>query len=395
MLPSTGPLRLRLSLLVRTLVALSIVGTFTVAVAAVVSFFGAMLMAIVLSYLTRGVELLATAPRLSVIVPISASVLTLVSFAGLIGLPVWWLGFSSRTNKPFRSQFPRLAAVVIALWFGCLYVALVEGSVVLTRVVSSAIGATLVGVAFALVVGAITAVWATIGAAHREVGRLREQLLADSDLAAESHPALVETTNRLALQADVPSPTLRISDSERPESFTLGTGADAVIVVSTGLLAVLSESEVTAVVAHEVSHLANADSRIMDTVLVPVLMADDLIDDNPRDPGDEFWNLWLRLLKRYGQFGVAILSRGREWSADAGAAALTGSPATLASALATLSETRQTPATDLREWEQSTTALDILPPADREQATGPFRTHPSTAARIERLQRQVADAERQ
>jgi heat shock protein HtpX len=283
---------------------------------------------------------------------------------------------------------------VIALSVGCLYVVVVEASVALTRLFFSSTVPVLGVVLLVLACGGILAVWSTVGAARREVGQLRDQLLADSEPAAEMRSALVETTGRLAQQVGVPSPTLRVTDTDRPESFTLGTGSEAVVVVSTGLCEALTEAELTAVLAHEVSHLANADSRLMDVVLVPVLMADELIDDDPHDFRDEFWNLWVRLLKLYGQFGVAILSRGREWSADAGAVALTGSPAALASALSTLSEQRQTPSTDLRDWEQSVGALDILPPSDREHATGPFRTHPSTEKRIDRLRQQVVDAER-
>jgi heat shock protein HtpX len=218
-------------------------------------------------------------------------------------------------------------------------------------------------------------------------------LFANSYPAESTHPELVDTTERIELQADVPSPALRITESGRPESFALGGGADAVIVVSTGLCAVLSDDELTAVLAHEVSHLANADSRIMGAVLVPVLIADEPFDPDS-DDDDERVDTGYKRLKRYGQFGVAILSRGREWYADGGAVALTGSPAALASALERLDSERQKPTTDLRDWEASITALDILPPSDWEHATGPFRTHPSTEKRIERLQRQVVDAER-
>lgn len=47
----------------------------------------------------------------------------------------------------------------------------------------------------------------------------------------------------------------------------------------------------------------------------------------------------------------------------------------------------------LRQWEGSIAAIDILPPVEDEY-TGPFRTHPPTEKRIERLQRLAACAER-
>ncbi len=155
------------------------------------------------------------------------------------------------------------------------------------------------------------------------------------------------------------------------------------------MLNALTRAEFEAVVAHEISHLVNGDSRLLTAALTPVLIADDLIDTEPNDFGDVLLNGWFRAWKRYGQFGVAVLSRGREWSADAGAAALTGSPAALASALETLAERRAKPTTDLREWEQSVATMDILPPADPSLDAGPFRTHPSTGDRITALRGRV------
>jgi len=408
---STTPLRLRLSLWSRTLVALCVVLTFTLAVTAVVSVFGAIMMAFLIGYLFRAVEVFAAAPRLSAILPASPEAVAVVSIAGVCVLPAVVLGVSLSTKQEFSDQetmqhvasthqslstkqgfsdqYPRMAVIVFVGWLGCLYLAATETSFI----VLSSTGMTLLGVAVVFGFGALVAVWATVTGARHELGQLREQLVDESEPAAEQRAELVETVDRLAIQADIPAPALRITDAERPESFALGTGGNAVIVVSTGLLETLSADETTAVLAHEVSHLANADSRIMGLVLVPVLMADELLDENTDDVMGHLLNAGIWCLKLYGQLGVAVLSRGREWHADAGAVALTGSPAALAAALTKLSEQRETPTTDLRQWEQSAGALDILPPADRHQATGPFRTHPSTDARIERLRQQVVDAE--
>jgi len=188
---------------------------------------------------------------------------------------------------------------------------------------------------------------------------------------------------------DVPTPEVRILESPRPESFTLGSGETAVITVSRGMIDALTRAELEAVMAHEISHLVNGDSRLLTAALTPVLIADKLIEEDPHDFGDELSNGWFRAWKRYGQFGVAVLSCEREWSADAGAAALTGSPATLASALETLAERRGRPTTDLREWEGLVAAMDILPTTDPSLDAGPFRTHPPTEDRIAALRRRV------
>ena len=382
-----GRLRLRLSLFCRSLVALGVLGTFTLAVTVVVTLIGILLGAMLLGFIGRLAELFVASPRLSTFLPVSPAVLAVSGFASTV--VVGWVGLSSLGAR-VRQWSPRSSVVVVLVWLGCLYTLLVETGAVLEGLFSST-QLLVAGFLFVLCLGAVSAVWSTVSTARRELGRLREQLLDGSEPAAETRPALADTASRLAQQVGVPAPTLRITDTDRPESFTLGSGSEAVIVVSTCLIDRLTDAEVTAVLAHEVSHLANADSRIMGAVLVPVLMAEELLDGDSSDTGEYVLNTGLWLLKRYGQFGVAILSRGREWYADSGAVALTGSPAALASALSKLSETRQTPSTDLREWEQSVGALDILPPSDREHATGPFRSHPSTDKRIERLRRRAAD----
>lgn len=218
--------------------------------------------------------------------------------------------------------------------------------------------------------------------------------MAESEPADEAFPELVGTTRRLAQVADVPPPTVRVRSTDRPESYTLGGRGSATIVVSSGMIEALSRDELEAVLAHEVSHVANGDSRIMGAALTPVSIVDDWMDDDPSDLEGVLQNAFFLPWKRYAQFGVAVLSRGREWAADAGAVAITGSPASLASALLRLDEARGRPTTDLRAWEESVAALDILPPGSEELAVGPFRTHPPTEERIERLERLAARAER-
>lgn len=190
----------------------------------------------------------------------------------------------------------------------------------------------------------------------------------------------------------MPPPAVRVVDADRSESVTLGTGTDAVVLVSTGLVRTLPDAELEAVLAHEVSHLANGDSRMLGVALAPVLAADEWLDPDPEDLGDRAWNGLLAALKTYAQFGVAVLARGRDWYDDAGAAELT-SPAALASALRRLDDERGTPETDLREWEGAVAALDVLPPSERYVSTGSFRTHRPTDERIGRLERMTVSAE--
>lgn len=167
-----------------------------------------------------------------------------------------------------------------------------------------------------------------------------------------------------------------VVEPDRPESFTVGRGADIVVVVSTGLLHELDDRELDAVLAHEVNLLANGDSRVLGAALAPVLPTDEWIGDDPNRLGDHVWNWVFCALKRYAPFGVAVFARASVYGsapADAGAAELTGSPAGLASALRKLGAARDPTVTDIREWERSVAAADILPPVAPDVSTARSR----------------------
>lgn len=239
-----------------------------------------------------------------------------------------------------------------------------------------------------------------------EIREFRTELGVSGDLASESHPELHEIASRLAQQAEIHPPAVSVVDRNRPESYAIGGRSNGTIVLTTELVNRLSRAEVTAVLAHEVSHLVNGDSRIMGLALTPLLFAEHIGSDDPpdlkwviRSPLAYLFSLgaWaiLSLVTRAQRLGsqlaIAVLSRERELAADRGAARLTGSPGDLASALGTLDRTRSRPVEDKRTWEQSASALDILPREESVAGDGPFRTHPKTDTRIRRLETMAAE----
>jgi heat shock protein HtpX len=390
-------LRLRFSLLLRTVFALCILGVLTFVLSLIISVFGAFFGFIVWGWLFRLYEFVLTMPRISAMTPVPSTAVAPLALVTLVGIVYGWEHLAPYTSADtLLPPADPVSASISVIALGSLYLLVIEGIVAIGVALSVALS-TLDGLLVVFLAGAVLGIAGTIGEVRREIGDLRENLLAETVLAEDAAPEVERTTHRLAQLADVPLPEVRVAETDRPESFTIGTGTNAVVVVSRGLIGTLDEAELEAVLAHEVSHLANQDSRIMGAALAPVLAADDWIDENPNDydVGDWLWNRFFGGLKWFGQLGVAVFSRGRELSADTAAASLTGSPSALASALQRLDEERRTPKADLREWEDSVTAIDILPPSEREGATGPFRTHPSTEARIERLQRLAADAERE
>ena len=373
--------RLRVSLLARMAVSICILATVALAVGSVVALLGGMLGLAAARWLRDAVVALASLPRVSAVVPVPPSAVAATALLVVVGTVRWWP--SVRAHAPLEYLLPPTtpgAAAVVAGLLGCLYLVTVESAAaVVARLTAAG------GIAVVILLGGGLAVWAAVRGTRIRVRDLRTRALENGTLLEYTRPEVAATVRRLAQQADVPPPAVHITDSGRPESVTFGSGEDAVVLVSAGLVEALPEAELEAVLAHEVAHLANGDSRVMGAALGPVLAADDWIDDNPNGLGDYFWNWLFGLLKTYGQFGVALLSRGRERAADAAAAELMGSPAALAAALERLTEARRRPKADLREWERSVAVMDILPPEEPDVSTGPFRTHPPTAERVEHL----------
>lgn len=235
------------------------------------------------------------------------------------------------------------------------------------------------------------------------------------DLGVHGRPSdtdLERTVTLLAKQANIAEPDVFITRRQRPESYAIGGRSDGTIVVTSGLVTTLSEAELKAVLAHEVAHLANGDSRLMGLVLAPALVVEHLGDRDPPSrrllvhsiqtfglPYVFAYLGWALLavvgpIQRLGnQFGLAILSREREFAADHAGARLTGEPSALASALEALESERGRPNEDLRTWRQSASVLDILPVEESSTANSPFRTHPPTDERIRALRELAAEME--
>ena len=84
------------------------------------------------------------------------------------------------------------------------------------------------------------------------------------DAPEADHPDLYAAVRRLAQQADVPAPDLKLVDSDVPNAYTVGFApSSSTIVVTTGLLDTLETDELHAVLAHELAHVTNRDGAVM------------------------------------------------------------------------------------------------------------------------------------
>ncbi len=223
-------------------------------------------------------------------------------------------------------------------------------------------------------------------------------------------PALHAMIGRLAMQANLPKPRVAIVNSSIPNAFATGRDANhAVVAVTTGIYNRLSDPEMEAVLAHELTHIINRDMLVM-TIATFFSMVVALIMRNlmwmgmfggfgggyggrrgGRDnEGEVFILILLVSAVVYAISFVLIrtLSRYRELAADRGSALITGAPEHLASALLKISDSIQHAAIPQRDFRQAdgVSALFIVPALRGDLLKTLFSTHPSVEKRVRRLQ---------
>lgn len=151
---------------------------------------------------------------------------------------------------------------------------------------------------------------------------------------------LHSTVRRQAEQAGIGMPEVAIYDAPEPNAFATGMSRNsALVAVSTGLLKGMKRNEVEAVLAHEVSHVANGDmvtlalvQGVVNTFVIFLsrvvgFLVDRLIFKTERGHGPGFWITSIVAQILLGILASAIVmwfSRKREFRADAGAAKLSG-----------------------------------------------------------------------
>jgi heat shock protein HtpX len=221
---------------------------------------------------------------------------------------------------------------------------------------------------------------------------IRERVEASSRgrrLAPADAPDLHAIVERLCVVADLPKPAIVLDSRAMPNSWIEGTRRGGFrLHLTQGLLDLLEPRELEAVIAHELAHVVNRDAAVMTVVGGP---GEALLAGGVRVASQGWFPVMAggviaSAIGWIGTFGTRALSRYREFAADEGAVALTGSPAALASALMKVSDGLVAmPRRDLREASLHD-AFHLLP-VSREASYGLPATHPPLKARIERLER--------
>jgi len=210
------------------------------------------------------------------------------------------------------------------------------------------------------------------------------------------NPRLYRAVENLTIATGMPMPRVYIMDDSAPNAFATGRDPNhAAVAVTSGLLNIMDDTELQAVLAHELGHVQNYDIRVMMIVfgLVSAIgfIADMMLrmmwwggnDREERNPTFVILGLVAAILAPFVALLVQLaVSRQREYLADSTSALTTRYPQGLISALQKIEHTGST----MRHQNTSTAHLFFANPLKGSSFAKFFSTHPPIADRIARLQ---------
>ena len=207
---------------------------------------------------------------------------------------------------------------------------------------------------------------------------------------------LNEIIEGLCIAANLPLPKLYVIESDALNAFATGRNPkNSVICVTTGLIKKLDKNEMEGVLAHELSHIKNYDILVSTIAIVMVGLVSILADLFSHgfyrtDDGDDDRNpilmiiglIFIILSPIFANLLNLMISRNREYLADATAVSLTRNNEGLIKALMKIDSDTNV----LKTANETCSSLYISDPfKKKKERDSIFSTHPSIANRIERL----------
>lgn len=259
-----------------------------------------------------------------------------------------------------------------------------------------------IGYLFSEIYGSIGIFWGTlIGAGFYTLiqyflaAKLALSLNGAKEIKKSDSPRLYRIVENLSITEGMPMPKVYVIDDPAPNAFATGRDPKhAHVAATSGILELMSDRELEAVMAHELGHVKNYDIRVMMIVFGLVsaigLIADAFLrmmwfggnDDSPPHPIFLVLGIVAALLAPFVAILVqAAVSRQREYLADASGALTTRDPEALASALEKLGSV----GTGLRRQNSSTAHLFFASPLKGASISKLFSTHPPIEERVKRL----------
>lgn len=213
----------------------------------------------------------------------------------------------------------------------------------------------------------------------------------------KDNPRLYTTVENLSIATGLPMPKVYIIDDPAPNAFATGRDPKhAMVAATTGLLDIMDNKELSAVMAHEMAHVKNYDIRVSMITFGLVCIVGYITDlsvrmimytnRNDSDDNSPIGLVVLFLVSFLAPIAASLaqlaISREREYLADASSAHITRYPEAMISALKKL----DTHAQPMRHQNPATEGLFINNPLRKGKINQLFSTHPSIEKRIERLE---------
>lgn len=238
-------------------------------------------------------------------------------------------------------------------------------------------------------------------------GSLAVMMSGARQIQKSDNPRLWNVVENLAITEGMPMPKVYIVEDPAPNAFATGRDPKhAIVAATTGLLAIMDDSELEGVMAHEMSHVKNYDIRVSTIVFGLVsaigMLADMAMrmafwgsmfsggDDEERRDNGGFAIITLvvgivasLIAFLIGPLVQAAVSRQREYLADATGAEITRYPEGLARALQKLADYGR----PMRRKSSAMAHLYIADPIKPGLVQRAFSTHPPIPDRIARLKK--------
>ena len=218
----------------------------------------------------------------------------------------------------------------------------------------------------------------------------------------DQFPELHDMVERIVARNNLPKPKIAVISTNMPNAFATGKGRkSSVVAVTTGLMDILDDpEELEGVIAHELTHIRNRDVLVLTLASVFATVAWYLMQfgfygglyggmgygRDRNSGGAMIIVIVVSLLVWVISFLIIrAIARYREFSADRGAAQMTGKPVKLANALMKISGSmRRVPTKDLRQVE-GLNAFFIIPAISGSTIGNLFSTHPPVEKRVQKL----------
>jgi heat shock protein HtpX len=215
------------------------------------------------------------------------------------------------------------------------------------------------------------------------------------EITKKDDPRLWRTVENISITDGLPMPKVYIMNDPAPNAFATGRKPEASAVCATsGLLEIMTDTELEGVIAHEMGHIKNYDMRV-NTIAFALVGIISMI-------ADLFWHItwfggddrdtppWLQVLAIVAvilaPFAATLMqlaiSRRREYLADATGALTTRYPDGLASALEKIGRYGSA----LKKPNTATAHMFFANPLKKGGISNLFSTHPPVEARIKALQ---------